>query len=305
MVGDKMYQTSLTTIGREIYPGLEVKISCVMGVDHLDYKCLNDRYRIIYVKEGHGVFRNGENMQFVTSPSILCINESDIIEINSAINLQMDIMYFEPSCFERYIEYDSIEDLKSSLKDDTYFFRAFFERNESYIGACQTNHYLGNRVSRLIELTDMGLKEQKDSLWPCRSRSYFIELLLLANSIYNEDEANEKIYLGQINDEIKNVISWLNINYMDKIRLETVTKQFHTNKTTLNRKFKSVMGITIMEYISSLRMQIACSLLRKTYLTINDIMERAGYKDDAHFLRSFKKYAGCTPSEYRSRFSNS
>lgn len=300
-----MYQTSLTTIGREIYPGLEVKISCVMGVDHLDYKCLNDRYRIIYVKEGHGVFRNGENMQFVTSPSILCINESDIIEINSAINLQMDIMYFEPSCFERYIEYDSIEDWKSSLKDDTYFFRAFFERNESYIGACQTNHYLGNRVSRLIELTDMGLKEQKDSLWPCRSRSYFIELLLLANSIYNEDEANEKIYLGQINDEIKNVISWLNINYMDKIRLETVTKQFHTNKTTLNRKFKSVMGITIMEYISSLRMQIACSLLRKTYLTINDIMERAGYKDDAHFLRSFKKYAGCTPSEYRSRFSNS
>ena len=126
------------------------------------------------------------------------------------------------------------------------------------------------------------------------SRSYFIELLLLTNSIYSDDGANKKTYLGQISDEIKNVISWININYMEKITLETVTKQFHTNKTTLNRKFKSVMGITVTEYLSRLRMQIACSLLRKTYLTINDIMERVGFKDDAHFLRSFKKYAGCT-----------
>ena len=244
-------------------------------------------------------------MQIVTGPSVLCINESDNIEINSATNIQMDIMYFEPTCFERYIEYESIEAWKSSLRDDAYFFRPFFERDESYIGACETNHFLGNRVSQLIALADSELKEQRDHFWPCRSRSYFIELLLLTNSIYSDDGANKKTYLGQISDEIKNVISWININYMEKITLETVTKQFHTNKTTLNRKFKSVMGITVTEYLSRLRMQIACSLLRKTYLTINDIMERAGFKDDAHFLRSFKKYAGCTPSEYRSRFNNS
>lgn len=302
---DRMNQTSLTTIGREIYPGREVKISCVTGVDHIEYTCLKDRYRIIYIKEGHGVFRNDDNMQIVTGPSVLCINESDNIEINSATNIQMDIMYFEPTCFERYIEYESIEAWKSSLRDDAYFFRPFFERDESYIGACETNHFLGNRVSQLIALADSELKEQRDHFWPCRSRSYFIELLLLTNSIYSDDGANKKTYLGQISDEIKNVISWININYMEKITLETVTKQFHTNKTTLNRKFKSVMGITVTEYLSRLRMQIACSLLRKTYLTINDIMERAGFKDDAHFLRSFKKYAGCTPSEYRSRFNNS
>ena len=105
-----------------------------------------------------------------------------------------------------------------------------------------------------------------------------------------------------MSDEIMDVLDWVHIHYLDKVVLEDITKQFHTNKTTLNQKFKAVMGITVMEYIISLRMQIACSLLRKTFLTVGEIMERSGYRDDAHFLRSFKKYAGCTPTEYRNQF---
>ena len=102
-------------------------------------------------------------------------------------------------------------------------------------------------------------------------------------------------------DEIRELINWLHIHYLDKITIETITKQFHTNKTTINQKFKAVMGMTIIEYIGSLRMQIACSLLRKTLLPINEIIERTGYKNDTHFLRTFKKHVGCTPTEYRNQ----
>ena len=297
-----MGNSRYSTIGREYHPGYELKISCAKEVDCLNNECMSERYRIIYIKEGFGSFRNGSNIQLVTSPMILCLNESDVVELNNSVNLTMDIMYFKPTCFERYIEFDSLEDWKNSLGDDEYFFRPFFERSERYIGACATNHYLGKRVSQLIALTDEELTKQNNHFWPCRSRSYFIELLLLANSIYNEDEAYEKMYLGCMTGEISELISWLHIHYNDKITMEDITKEFHTNKTTLNQKFKSIMGITVMEYIIKLRIQIVCSLLRKTYLSINEIMERTGYRDDAHFLRSFKKYVGCTPSEYRGQF---
>lgn len=297
-----MEESRYITIGREFHPGFKLKISCAQDVDNLANECMKDRYRIVYIKEGFGTYRNGDNSLLVTSPTILCLNESDVVEINNSVGLKMDIMYFDPICFERYIDYDSIEAWKSLLGEDSYFFRAFFERSDEYFGACATNHYLGNRVSQLIALTDAELNEQKDHFWPCRSRSYFIELLLVANSIYNEDESYEKMYLGCITDEISEVISWLHIHCQDKITMEDVIKQFHTNKTTLNNKFKAVMGITVMEYFFSLRIQIVCSLLRKTYLTINEIMERAGYRDDSHFIRSFKKHTGCTPSEYRSHF---
>lgn len=300
-----MEKSRYSTIGRELHTDYELKIFCVKEIDHLDNECLSERYRIVYIKEGFGVFRNGGNSQLVTSPMILCLNESDMVEVNNSVGLVMDIMYFEPTCFERYIEFDSLEDWKNQLGDDEYFFRPFFDRSDEYIGACDTNHYLGKRVSQLITLTDTELTEQNDHFWPCRSRSYFIELLLVANSIYNEDKAYEKMYLACMTDEISELISWLHIHYYDKITMEDITKEFHTNKTTLNKKFKSIMGKTVMEYVFTLRIQIVCSLLRKTYLSINEIMERTGYRDDAHFLRSFKKHTGCTPSEYRSKFDES
>ena len=292
------------TIGRELHPGYVLRISCEKDIDRLKDEWLNDRYRIIYIKEGFCTFKNGESSQLVTSPAILCLNEADVVEISNSVSIKMDIMYFHPTCFERYIDFDSLKDWRNALGEDEYFFRAFFNRSDGFMGACATNHYLGNRISQLIALTDSELNKQSNHFWPCRSRSYFIELLLLANSIYNEDEAYEKMYLGCMTDEINKVISWLHTHCHDKITMEDVTKEFHTNKTTLNQKFKAVMGMTVMEYVINLRIQIVCSLLRKTYLSINEIMERAGYKDDAHFLRSFKKYIGCTPSDYRNQFGN-
>ncbi len=270
----------------------------------MDNNCLGERFRIVHIGEGCGVFRNGDSSQIVTSPTVLCLNERDEVEIQNTSGLRLDIMYFEPTCFERYVTFENLEVWKNQLNDDAWFFRPFFTRTGSFLGACATNQYLGNRVSKLIELTDAELREQRDESWPCRSRSYFIELLLLVNTIYNEDEAHEKIYFGKMSDEIREVINWLNSHYTEKTTMEAVTRQFHTNKTTLNQKFKAAMGITVMEYVGSLRIQTACSFLRKTYLSVNEIMERAGYRDDAHFLRSFRKHAGCTPSEYRNRFVN-
>lgn len=291
-----------TTIGRDFHSGYELKLYCEIDVECLDNGCMNDRYRMVYIKEGFALFRNGSYSQLVTSPMILCLNESDDVELSNAVGLVMDIMYFEPTCYERYIEFKSLEAWISSLGDDEYFFRPFFDRSDRYIGACATNQFMGRRVSQLISLTDAELTKQDNHFWPCRSRSYFIELLLLANSIYNEDEEYEKMYLGCMTEEISELISWLHTHFHEKITMEDITKEFHTNRTTLNQKFKSIMGITVMDYVIKLRIQIACSLLSKTYLSINEIMERTGYRDDAHFLRSFRKYIGCTPSEYRDKF---
>lgn len=297
-----MANSQYTTIGRNIYPGFEVKLFCEMNVTSLNNECMNERYRIVYIKEGYGIFRNGNNSQIVTSPSILCINEKDIVELYDTADILLDIMYFEPTCFERYVTFESLELWKNSLNHDTWFFRAFFERTDSYLGACSTNFYLGKRMSQLIAMTDDLLTKQEDDFWPCRSRSYFLELLLMVNHIYSENEAHDNLILGKSNDEIDEVLSWLHIHYPEKITMETLTKQFHTNKTTLNQRFKASMGMTVIEYINNLRMQTACSLLKKTYLSVGEIMERSGYRDEAHFSRAFKKHSGCTPSVYRNQF---
>lgn len=298
----KVKEIVFSTVGREIYSGLEIMICCQQDVETLDNECTKDRFRIIYIKEGHGFFRNGDCSQIITSPMILCLNENDHVDLEDTVDLKMDIIYFNPCGVYSTIAYENIEKWRNISDNDKYFYRPFLRRDESYIGAFSTNYYLGNRVSQLISRVDKELAAQRDHYWPCRSRSYYIELLLLVNSIYDEDYIPDNIYVGKMTDEIRDIINWLHVHYEDKIVIEDITKHFHTNKTTLNKKFKAVMGITVMEYMISLRMQVACSFLRKTTLSVKEITERAGYRDDSHFLRSFKKYTGCTPSEYREQY---
>lgn len=293
-----------STVGEIIYPGFTVNIYCIKDTDFLEETCSIQRFRIIYLKEGHGIFQNGDKSQIITSPAILCVKDKDIVYLRKAEDIKMDIIYFDPFCYGRYEKYESYEDWLSKLGDDAFFFRPFFERTNTYIGAFSINYSFGNRISQLITQTNNELSNQRDSFWPCRSRSYFLELLLNVNSAYNEDTVSEQIFNGKMTDEIAHIVDWIHVHYLDKVTLLDITTAFHTNKTTLNQKFKSIMGISVMEYIISLRMQIACSLLRKTYLSVAEIMERSGYRDDAHFLRSFKKYTGVTPTEYRGQFDN-
>lgn len=297
-----MADTRFSTVGRDIYPGFEIKICCERDVARLRNDCLNERYRIVLIKTGSAILTNAAASQIVTSPAVLCLNERDQVELHNTTGMSLDIMYFDPTCFERYVTFENLEVWKGTLNQDVWFFRPFFERSGAFIGACSVNRYMAERVGHLIGVADKELTEQRDSFWPCRSRSYFIELLLLINAIYDEDSSHEKVCYGKMTDEIIEIVDWLHLNYLEKVTMDAVTKQFHTNKTTLNQKFKAVMGTTVTEYVNNIRVQMACSFLRKTYLPVKEVMERSGYRDDAHFLRSFKKYVGCPPSEYRNRF---
>ena len=68
------------------------------------------------------------------------------------------------------------------------------------------------------------------------------------------------------------------------------------------RLFKKKTGMSVTEYITDSRMKLAADLLRNTDKSISFISSAIGSTDDAYFSRSFKKYSGMTPSEYRTHF---
>ncbi len=49
-------------------------------------------------------------------------------------------------------------------------------------------------------------------------------------------------------------------------------------------------------------MEIVRGLLGKTNLPIKEIMTKVGFLDSTSFYRTFKKYAGLSPTEYRNKF---
>ena len=67
--------------------------------------------------------------------------------------------------------------------------------------------------------------------------------------------------------------------------------------------FKSETNQNFVEYLSEVRMEKAKVLLKETTLGIAAVCEAVGYSDLKYFTKSFIKYTGIKPTEYRKLYS--
>lgn len=61
-------------------------------------------------------------------------------------------------------------------------------------------------------------------------------------------------------------------------------------------------GATFSHYLTTLRITNAKKMLTATDTSINDISMQTGFNDYFYFLKTFKKYTGNTPGEYRNGY---
>lgn len=81
--------------------------------------------------------------------------------------------------------------------------------------------------------------------------------------------------------------------------LESIASALFVSQSSLSRMFQKVTGDSFIEYIRKVRVNLACTLLRTSSLTNEQIVTRCGLKDVPSFYRVFKKYMGTTPYQYR------
>lgn len=95
------------------------------------------------------------------------------------------------------------------------------------------------------------------------------------------------------------LIQYMETNYMTPITLDDMSKIVSLNKYYLIKEFKKYIGSTPNDYLISLRIQNACTLLHNTNMTIGQICEAAGFDSRTNFIRQFKKKTNTTPTAYR------
>ncbi len=64
--------------------------------------------------------------------------------------------------------------------------------------------------------------------------------------------------------------------------------------------FRTVMGVTPLQYVTRSRVLHAQYLLRNTDLSVSEIAHTVGYPDELYFSRLFRKHTGVSPRGYRS-----
>lgn len=84
-----------------------------------------------------------------------------------------------------------------------------------------------------------------------------------------------------------------------ELSVNQLASHFYLNPIYLNRIFKREKSITIIQFIINEKMALAARLLKNTENSVVAIAEQVGYPNYSYFSTIFKKYYGCTPTQYR------
>ena len=100
-------------------------------------------------------------------------------------------------------------------------------------------------------------------------------------------------------NEIERATHYFNEHYNEQINIDDYAASRHMSTCWFIRSFRQIVKVTPMQYILSLRMANAQSLLESTEYNISEIAEAVGYDNPLYFSRLFHKHIGVSPSEYR------
>lgn len=100
---------------------------------------------------------------------------------------------------------------------------------------------------------------------------------------------------------IAGAIRYMQEHYQRDLGLEEVSDAVGLSYSHFSVLFKEKTGLTFLEYLTRLRMEKACDLLRNTRMKVYQIAPMVGYHEPKYFMQVFKRTVGMTPSEFRER----
>ena len=100
-------------------------------------------------------------------------------------------------------------------------------------------------------------------------------------------------------EKIKNVIKYINENYLNDITREDLASSVGVHPDSLGKQFKKYTGYKLGDYIYELRVNEAARRLREEDTNIIDIAFDVGFESVRTFNRIFPKFMNETPNNYR------
>lgn len=81
--------------------------------------------------------------------------------------------------------------------------------------------------------------------------------------------------------------------------IKELAGRVYLNTQKLKAGFSHLYHMSIHQYVTSLRMSIACNLLSEASLSVADVSKQVGYHNCSKFIAMFQRYYGMTPLKYR------
>lgn len=123
--------------------------------------------------------------------------------------------------------------------------------------------------------------------------------------VFDYAERVEKLrYGGQPSKLVQEVTKYIQHHLSEPITTDDIAKAVFLSRSRLSVKFKKETGENLVDFILKEKTEEAKRLLRYTDKTAVAISAYLGFSSQSHFSRTFRKYTGSLPNEYRKRHNN-
>ena len=230
-------------------------------------------YQILYVANGKTHFWFDGKEEIVSEGHMVLYKPEEI---------QKYVYYLEDNPEVFWIHFTG-----SDVKNILAYHGISLDEHVFYCGVLPDYKALFRKIIQELQLCRYGYEDYIASL--------FNDILLLVDRQQHE----QKKATGNVQEQIERAAAYFNENYNTKISIDDYAESLHISTNWFIHNFKQYAGMSPAQYILSLRMVNAQSLLERTTYNIKEISEIVGYENPLYFSRVFKKEIGKSPAQYR------
>jgi len=252
-----------------------------------------------YVWEGKAYHYVGNKKMQIIKSDIFMINplQNHKFILHPGTPLEIITCVFSPSFLDPHIV--SLKKMKSFLK--------FIYLEPFYNPKYNNLHLTGTIDIKVRSLLQEMLEEytKKYQGYDISIKAKLIDLLITVVRVhekYENDRESNSIKLSSRCDAIFDTIKFLNEHFKEKFTLSEVAKKSYLNPQYFCELFKKLTGKTYIEYITDLRINYVCKLLKTTQQSITSICYDSGFNELSHFEHIFHRTTGLTPKQYRNKY---
>lgn len=160
-------------------------------------------------------------------------------------------------------------------------------------------HFRGNELPELEHLFSVIYEEytQKNTAFDVMLDVTFRALLVkILRNIQND---KDKLWISDVYKTFPKIVEYINSNLSESLSISDIAKRSLYSPSYFSKLFKEYYGQTVKEYITSKRIEHACTLLATTSLNVDEIILAVGYTNKNQFYKIFKSQVRKTPAKYR------
>ncbi|MFC5650548.1 helix-turn-helix transcriptional regulator [Paenibacillus solisilvae] len=101
------------------------------------------------------------------------------------------------------------------------------------------------------------------------------------------------------NRRMTDILHYMNNHFVTDLTLGGLSRKFNISIPHISKMIKKTTGMNFSSYLNEMRIELACSLLVSTEISILEVSEESGYRSFKTFSRRFLQNKGMSPTKYR------